>query len=176
MAGKNKRPFSFVQNALFYQKLIKHLHENHLFEEVLRQGTSYEILPKILEKAADILFQTKNILLEFQTPFTSASLSEEEVFSQISHYLKQQHTSCIFRLQNRQIGDHWTVITALSVKKSKIKMFDSYGLTSLSLKEIRWAPEKRRAVRPTLSNPTGIVFPEKGKTFIPKQGIFLLKT
>lgn len=176
MAGKNKRPFSFVQSALFYQELIQYLLDNRLFEEILKQGTSYAILPKILQKAADILLFEKNIHLNFQALFKNTLLSERQAFEKIGSYLQTPGTACIFRLQNKTIGDHWTVMTTLSTKKSKIKMFDSYGLTSLSLKEIRWAPEKKNAVRPTLSNPTGAIFPKKGITFIPKQGIFLLET
>ena len=158
-AARDIRKFSYEESCEFYQIMMQYLYDRGEFLNVLHRGTEYALMDELLAAADRYLSAKYNIRLLFAHPFRNRDLSLTRAYLFIRKYLSRPQTSCIIRLNNRAIGDHWSVIEKLD--SPFFKLFDSYAYKGMDFKKSIWDD--------------GNIPISKGTTRINKNGIILIK-
>lgn len=166
-----RRPFSYNDGCLFYQHLMDRLIADGRIAEVLHHGTDYDLLDSLLEEARAYMHETFGARLVFDRPYAGTDKTLEQAAREIGETLKNPLNSYIIRFNNREVGDHWSVIAGKS--REKFSLFDSYAYPAINLKTSSWIPENV-PLKITEKNPTGAPQPPKGATYIVKHGLFFL--
>lgn len=169
---RGTKHLSYNDGCLFYQYLMQYLIDQGKISEVLRHGTDYELILRLAEQGSDYVFKTFGVKITLDRPYDKTSKSPEAVTDEIASFLKRGGTSCIIRLNNGDVGDHWSVIEEKTAG-GKIKLFDSYAYGGFSVKKSVWLPEDLK-LKQTDDNPTGVPKPPKGMTYLTKCGLILL--
>ena len=164
--------FSYNDGCLFYQNLMGFLMEEGKLDEVLHHGTDFDLIMNMAEQGQRYVEETFGTKISFTRPYTETHLPPADVFDELAA-LSNEKTSCIIRLSNKDVGDHWSVVSGKTAH-GKIKLFDSYGYDSFDLKTTLWLPDGI-AAKQTPANPTGMPKPPKGKTYVAKQGLIFVK-
>lgn len=172
-AAQHQKELTYREGCLFYQRLIKFLIKKDCFKEVLCHGTDCALLADLLKKADRYTRKNFGLAMDFQTPYAKTKKSPQEVVNEIGDYLKQEQTAWIIRLNNRNLGDHWSVGTSVT-HHGTVNLFDSYGCTRFDANKAVWVPPiKKSDITP--DNPTGMTEPPKGKTLLLKEWQILIK-
>jgi len=158
-AGFHK--FTFHQSCEFYQHLVRWLYDRGEFLNVLDHGTSYELMDRMLAAANEYLVAKYKFRLLWTHPFSNRDLSLTRAYLFIKKYLAGDATSCLIRLDNRVVGDHWSVIENLN--RPFFNLFDSYSYAGMDFRHSLWDDG--------LSTPTA----DPSATRINKNGIILIK-
>lgn len=166
-----RRPFSYNDGCLFYQHLMDKLIAEGRIAEVLHHGTNYDLLRSLLEEARVYVRETFGAELSFDQPYAGTDKTLEQTAEEIGEALNNPVHSYIIRFNNREVGDHWSVISQRS--RNSFRLFDSYAYPAINLKTSSWIPEKI-SLNMTKKNPTGVPQPPKGRTYIVKHGLFFL--
>jgi len=153
------RRLNFSESCEFYQHLMQHLYDRGEFINVLYHGTEYKLMDELLDAADKYLQNKYNIRLLYTHPFQYRDLSLSRAFLFIKKYLSGPGTSCIIRLDNRIVFDHWSVLNKTDNKF--FGLFDSYGYSGMDFKKSIWN--------------SGTTVADKNATLISKQGIILIK-
>ncbi len=172
-AVRDQKMLSYEQGCSFYQYLMDFLINKNVFQEVLYHGTNGRLMTDLLNQANLYVKETFGLSLNFTVPYENTEKTTESVISEISNFLKQERTAWIVRLNNKKLGDHWSVGTEVK-PDGKISLFDSYGCSCFDGKKTIWVPDIKVSER-TDDNPTGMPKPVKGKTFLLKEGQILIK-
>ena len=170
-AAKEYKTLSYKEGCLFYQHLISFLLKEEAFDKVLHHGTSCKLLAKIIKRADQYVRKNFSLSLNVEFPFVHTKKSVLSALNEIGSFLKKPDTAWIIRLNNQQIGDHWSVGTEITEKK-RVHLFDSYGYAGFDANKAVWTPAIKDKKTP--DNPTGKPLPKKGKTFLLKKGQILL--
>lgn len=170
---RGRKYFSYGDGCLFYQHLMQYLTDRGKISEVLHHGTDYDLILQLTEQGADYVLKTFGVRITFERPYDETAKTLETAADEIRSFLKDGGTSCIIRLNNKDVGDHWSVIEEKTAG-GKIKLFDSYAYGSFYLKKAVWLPENL-SLKQTDNNPTGAPPPPKGTTYVAKRGLILLK-
>lgn len=173
-AARDQKKLTYRAGRAFYQHLIKYLIKKDLFQEVLCHGTSCDLLLNLLNKADRYTRKHFGLALEFQVPYAAENKSALKIVKEIGTFLEQDHTAWIIRLNNQNLGDHWSVGTTVT-QNGTVRLFDSYGCTRFDANKSLWVPPIKKADI-TSDNPTGMPKPPKGKTLLLKEGQILIKT
>lgn len=137
--------------------MMQFLLDKGLFEEVLYHGSSFEIMQMYLEQACKYMYEHYRLRLFYKRPFTWMDMPFERATRVIAKYLTAPNTASIIRFENKDCGDHWSIIRAVPFPLSRFKLFDSYLYPHLDTGSCRW---------------------EKGKNAVMyrARGLFLLKS
>ncbi len=171
-AARDQKKLTYRAGCAFYQHLIKCLIKKDLFQEVLCHGTSCDLLINLLNKTDRYTRKHFGLALEFQAPYAAENKSALKIVKEIGTFLEQDHTAWIIRLNNQNLGDHWSVGTAVT-KNGTVRLFDSYGAKSFDANKAVWTPPVKEKDR-TPDNPSGMPIPPRGKTALLKEGQFLI--
>lgn len=158
-AAAGIRKFSFKESCEFYQHLMQYLYDRGELLNVLYNGTEYDLMDELLAHASTYLAAKYKVRILFTHPFYERDLSLTRAYLFIRKYLSRANTSCIIRLNNRAVGDHWSVIERLD--SPFFKLFDSYAYKGMDFKKSTWDD--------------GRVPADKNTTRINKNGIILIK-
>lgn len=173
-AAKGHKILSYKESCLLYQYLISFLAEKNRFDEVLRHGTSCELLSQIIKRANKYIGKNFSLSLNFETPFSHTKKTVPIVLNEVRAFLEMPNAAWIIRLNNQRLGDHWSVGTGIT-DKNRVCLFDSYGCAGFDANKAVWTPPVKEKDK-TPDNPTGMPFPPKGKTYLLKEGQILLTT
>ena len=147
--GKIPR-FTYKQSCEFFQHLMQYLYDNDKFLDVLYHGTSTELMNDLLTETKKYLKETYNINFHYKKIISYKKLSVSQIGNYIDAYLKRPNTSCIIRMHNSELGDHWTV--AQNRQSSILKLFDSYFYKQIDLDKSTLKPYKRDGLNHILRN------------------------
>jgi len=147
--GKIPR-FTYKQSCAFFQHLMQYLYDNDKFLDVLYHGTSIELMNDLLAETKKYLQETYNISFHYKKIISYKKLSVSQIGNYIDAYLKHPNTSCIIRMHNAEMGDHWTV--AQNRQSSILKLFDSYFYKQIDLSQSTLKPYKRDGLNHILRN------------------------
>jgi hypothetical protein len=149
--------FGFEEGCAFYENMMQFLIDSGLIEDVLYNGSSYEVMTKLLDQAKAYLKEKYGFRLHYKRPFVDTKLSVGKVLKLIRHFLKRNdNSSCIIRFFNMGVWDHWSVIRR--GHGLRLKLFDSYHYPELHINECLWGPYKK-----------------DGHNYLAKEGIILIK-
>ena len=140
IAAGSTHKFTYNQSVKIFQHLIQFLYDNDKFLEVLYHGTSMDLMNNLLQETKKYLLETYDIHLHFKRIISYKKSSVSQLGNYISEYLKRPHTSCIIRMNNKEIGDHWTVVQ--NRKLTFLKLFDSYFYEQIDLSKSTLRPYK----------------------------------
>ncbi len=171
-AARSRAELSYAGGCAFYQDLIKRLIKFDRFEEVLRHGTDAELLEKLLKKADGYVRRAYGLKIDFSAPYADTGKDVLTAVNEIGKFLKQSNTAWLLRMNNKALGDHWSVATTV-YSNGKVALFDSYGAKSFDANKAVWTPPVKEKDR-TLDNPSGMPIPPRGKTMLLKEGQFLI--
>lgn len=153
-AGRKYHTFTFNQGCEFYQHMMQFLINNNLLEEVLYHGSSFEIMQMYLAEARDYLHEKYGLKLYFKRPFLWVDMPVKQASSMIAKYLRRENTAAIIRFENKDCGDHWSMIQKCPYPLNKFKLLDSYLYPHLDINSCRWHKDKKCSYVPR----EGIVF------------------
>lgn len=155
-AGRKYHIFSFKEGCEFYQYMMQFLIDKGLIEEVLHHGSSFEIMQMYLEEARKYMLEHYGLRLLFKRPFTWLDMPVKSATKVIARYLRQTNTASIIRFENKDCGDHWSMIKSVPSHLKKFMLFDSYLYPHLEVESCQW---------------------EKGKkcSYVPREGIIFIK-
>jgi hypothetical protein len=151
--------FSFIESCRFYQHLMQYLYDRGELLNVLYHGTEYGLMDELLGAADKYLSEKYKIRLLWTHPFGGRDLSLTRAYLFIRKYLASSNASCIIRLNNRAVGDHWSVIEKLD--SPFFSLFDSYAYKGMDFKKSIWDDGQESA--------------DLAATRISKRGIILVK-
>ncbi len=135
-AVKYKR-FSFNEGCAFYQHMIQYLLDTNQFTEVLYHGTSLKLMDELLGVAQKYLREKYNLQLFHKRPLKYRDFPVKDVGAYIGNYVSRPGNSCIFRLYNKDVLDHWSVVKK-KVFSSRLKLFDSYFYPGIDVNRATW--------------------------------------
>lgn len=133
--------FNYKQSCAFFQHLIQYLYDNDKFIEVLYNGTSLDLMDDLLTETRQYLKDTYAMNFHFKKIIDNKKYSVTQLGDYISAYLKRANTSCVIRMYNEELGDHWTV--AQNKKSTILKLFDSYFHKQIDLAETTLEPYRK---------------------------------
>ena len=171
-AARGRAELSYTDGCAFYQYLITRLIKSDRFEEVLRHGTDAELLEKLLKKADGYVRREYGLKIDYSAPYADTDKDVLTAVEEIGKFLKQDGTAWLLRMNNKSLGDHWSVATTVC-SDGKVALFDSYGAKSFDANKAVWTPPVKEKDR-TPDNPSGMPIPPRGKTMLLKEGQFLI--
>lgn len=139
-AGKTHR-FNYKQSCAFFQHLIQYLYDNNKFLDVLYNGTSLDLMDDLLAETRRYLKDVYNINFHFKRIIGNKKYSVSQLGDYINAYIKRANTSCVIRIYNEELGDHWTV--AQKKTSTILKLFDSYFHKQIDLSAATLEPYRR---------------------------------
>lgn len=113
LACRKLHDFSYEEGCRFYQHMIQYLYDTNQFIEVLYHGTSFRLMDELLGVARKYLYDTYGLKLYYKHPLKFKDYPIRDVYSYVGTYLSKDGNSCIFRLHDDVVGDHWSVIASL---------------------------------------------------------------
>lgn len=131
------RRFTFNEGCRFYQHMIQYLYDSNQFLEVLYHGTSFRLMDELLGVAKKYLYETYQLKLFHKRPLKFRDYPVKDVSRYIGDYLSRPGNSCIFRLHNKDVGDHWSVIRKKAFSY-KLRLFDSYFYKGIDVQKATW--------------------------------------
>lgn len=137
LAMRRYRHFTFKEGCAFYQHMIQYLFDTNQFLEVLYHGTSLQLMDELLNVAGKYLLNNYNLKLFHKRPLKYRDMPIKDVSSYIGHYVAREGNSCIMRLHNKDVGDHWSVIRKKAFS-SKLRLFDSYFYPGIDVQQATW--------------------------------------
>lgn len=137
LASVKYHRFSFKEGCQFYQYMIQYLYDTNRFLEVLYHGTSFTLMDELLGVAKKYLYETYRLKLYYKHPLKFRDYPVKDVSRYIGAYLSREGNSCIFRLHNNDVGDHWSVIRQKG-SRYILKLFDSYFYEKIDVKQATW--------------------------------------
>ncbi len=170
---KGKKYFSYNDGCLFYQHLMQYLIDAGKIGEVLHHGTDYDLILRLVEQGNAYAFQKFGVKISYELPYAQTVESFDAASKEIDRRLKEENASCIIRINNTEVGDHWSVMLQ-KTSSGKIKLFDSYAYNGFYSSRAVWLPENP-ILKKTDANPTGVPKPPKGITYVTKHGLIFLK-
>ena len=153
--------FTYEEKCEFFKDLLQYLVDKKLINEVIDHGTSVKLEEKYLMLAKKHLKEKYNITLQWRK-FSSIHKWQHMRPRNMLFLLKKwvrKKNSFIIRINTSKTGDHWTVFK--KIKFSQSYLVDSYHYLKLQLTNLFWVPKCSDQV-------------QKNKTYIMKEGIFLL--
>ena len=138
--------FSFKEGCEFYQYMMQFLIDKGLIEEVLHHGSSFEIMQMYLEEARKYMLEHYGLRLLFKRPFTWLDMPVKRATKVIAKYLRQTNTASIIRFENKDCGDHWSMIKSVPSHLKKFMLFDSYLYSHLEVETCQWEKGKNAAM------------------------------
>lgn len=160
-AGRKYHTFTFREGCDFYQYMMQFLIDKNLLEEVLYHGSSFEIMQMYLAEAKRYMYEKYRLKMFYKRPFTWMDVPLKKASSIIAKYLRRDNTASIIRFENKDCGDHWSMIQKCPYPLSKFKLLDSYFYPHLEVDKCRWHKDKKCSYIPH----EGIIFvkivPEK---------------
>lgn len=139
LAAVRYHRFSFKEGCRFYQHMVQYLFDRGKFLEVLYSGTSLELMDELLGEARKYLFDVFGLKMRWKYPLKCKDMSVVRAGEYIGHYLSRRDTSCIMRLHNKDVGDHWSVVRKRAFSY-KLRLFDSYFYPGIDVKKSTWEP------------------------------------
>lgn len=157
LAMRKHKKLDFFEGCAFYQHLMQALIDKGLIEEVLHQGSNYEVMQMLLEEARAYLYAKFELKLLFKRPFVCTSEPVSRVMSKVRTFLgRNNHVACVMRFFNTGVLDHWSVVRR--GYGLRLKLMDSYNYPEINVRACAWAPYRK-----------------DGKNYIAKEGIILIK-
>lgn len=153
-AGRKYHTFSFHEGCEFYQHMMQFLIDKGLIEEVLHHGSSFEIMQMYLETARAYLYDKYKLKLYYKRPFIWLDMPLTRAKNMIAKYLTRPNTASIIRFENKDCGDHWSMIHRCPFPLNKFKLLDSYFYPHLDVTSCRWSKDKNCSYVPR----EGIIF------------------
>ena len=150
MATGTTHKFTYKQSCAFFQHLIQYLYDNDKFLEVLYHGTSLELMDDLLAETKNYLKETYGLSFHYKKMISYKKKSISNLGNYIDEFLKRHNTSCIIRMHNSELGDHWTV--AQTRKSTILQLFDSYFYKQIDLSQSTLKPYKRDGLNHILRN------------------------
>lgn len=172
-AVRGRRYLSYTEGCLFYQHMMQSLINKGVIEEVLHHGTTCSQIMDYIETAESYVRETFGMKMTADRPYIDTDKSVEQAVDEMGAYLEHPKNACIIRLNNQELGDHWSVGTELT-SRGNFKLFDSYGCSKFDAKTALWSPVPA-ADKSTPGNPTGMPKPPRGKTYLAKEGQILIR-
>ena len=159
IAAQGYHKFSFRQGCEFYQHMIQYLYDSDKFLDVLYHGADYDLMDALIAKADEYLQSKYNLRIISARPFRGRDASLTRIYRLVRKYLQGAEKSCIIRLNNSTVLDHWSVIE--KTDNNFFGLFDSYMYGGMSFG------------RSVLDD--GNIPEDKSATRINKDGIILIK-
>lgn len=139
MAASKYHRFTFKEGCAFYQHMVQYLFDSQKFLEVLYHGTSLSLMHDLLRVAKDYLFENYGLQMHYKLPLKYKSMPVMQAGDFIGNYLGRADCSCIMRLHNQDVGDHWSVVKKKAFS-TRLRLFDSYFYSGIDIKKSTWEP------------------------------------
>lgn len=131
--------FNIKEATAFYQHLMTYLFNNKKFLEVLYEGTSLDLMKELLAETKKYLFDTYNLKVHYRRVLKYNDMPIKKFETFVSNYLKKNNVSCLLRLYNKEIGDHWSVIEKKCLRY-RLSLFDSYVYPYIDVRFLTFEP------------------------------------
>lgn len=154
--------FTLKEGCAFYQHMVKFLLDSDNFLEVLYDGTSLELMDKLLAEAKKYVFDKFGLKMHYKLPLKYKSMPIGKAGDFIGKYLSRSDCSCIMRLHNKDVGDHWSVVLKKAFS-TKLRLFDSYFYPAIDIKKSTWEPYQKDGLNHIVKE--GIIFVKVFKQF-----------
>ncbi len=141
LAAKPYHTFTFQESCAFYQAMIQYLSETSQLTDVLKNGTSFPIMRNLLEAARLYLLNTHGLKLFHKLPLKYRNYPIKNFATYIGRYVAKKGCSCVIRMHNKDVGDHWSVICKKALSY-KLKLFDSCAYPELDINKASWGGGK----------------------------------
>ncbi len=137
LAAKPYHSFTFNESCAFYQAMIQYLYDTNQLMEIIKNGTSFPLMRKLLEAARLYLLNTHGLKLFHKLPLKYRNYPIKNFASYIGRYVTKKGNSCLVRMHNKEVGDHWSVICKKALSH-KLKLFDSCAYPELDINKASW--------------------------------------
>lgn len=117
-------------------------------------GRLFEIMEMYLHEAKTYLYDNYKLHLFFKKPFTWMDMPLTQARGLIARFLNRENTASIICFENKDCGDHWSMIKKCPFPLNKFKLLDSYFYPHLDVHKCGWSKDKNCSYIPR----EGIIF------------------